>query len=382
MGRKFVFMIYPRTLLLVLLAICVLFACAPVKIKKQEVIYWPKPPDPPRYVYETSLRSSQSISRRTATDSIRDFVTGQSKAKEGLKSFAKAFDVAAHGGKIVVTDTVARAAVMFDVPRRKVFVFGVRGDGKGKGILQKPLGVGMDAEQFVYIADVSAQDVKVYDPLGLYIRSIGGKDFFERPVDVAANNAGDRIYVLDAGGIQSEWHRVIVFDKEGNKINEIGRRGVADGEFNLPNQLTVANDGTLYVLDAGNFRVQAFTADGEFITKWGKVGRNLGDFARPRGIATDSDGNVYVTDTAFRNFQIFNPDGKLLLFIGGPGLEDKPGQYVLPSGVAVDETDRLYIVDQMHHKVEVIRRLSKQEIENLTPNTANAKPADEQTPAP
>lgn len=346
---------------------------------KKQTNYWPKPPEAPRYKYEGSLRSAATLSGKDSAFQLRAMVTGENKAN--FRSFAKPFDVAARGGKIVVTDTVARMAIMFDVPRRKVFPFGHRGDGKGHDALSKPLGVGMDGKQWIYIADVSAQNVKVFDPLGMLIKVIGGKELLERPVDVAANESGDRIYVLDAGGINSEWHRVVVFDSEGNKINEIGKRGAENGQFNLPNQLVVARDGTLYVLDAGNFRVQAFTADGEFLRSWGKVGRNLGNMARPRGIATDNEGNVYVTDGAFRNFQVFSPDGNLLMFIGEPGLDDKPGQYVLPAGIAVDETDRVYVVDQVLFKVEVIRKLQDQEIAGVVDSAKQPKPAQSIKPA-
>ncbi|MCI0504516.1 MAG: 6-bladed beta-propeller [Gammaproteobacteria bacterium] len=341
-----------------------LAGCASGPVKQHDAeIYWPKPPEIPRYVYEGTLRSSATLQEKDTANQLRSMVTGAGKTDQ--LSFSKPFDVAARNGKIVVTDSVYRIAVMFDIPRRKVYPFGHRGDGKGQGMLKKPIGVGMDGKQWTYIADVSEQDVKVFDPLGMYIKTIGNKDVFQRPIDVAANEKGDRIYVLDAGGINSEWHRVIVFDGEGNKLKEIGRRGFNAGEFNLPTQLAVVNDGTLYVLDAGNFRVQAFSPEGDFLRSWGKVGRNLGDFARPRGIAVDSGGNVYVSDGAFRNFQIFNSEGKLLMFIGEPGLEDKPGQYVLPAGIAIDETDRIYVVDQLHHKVDVIRKLSEQEISQI-----------------
>ncbi|WP_455200218.1 6-bladed beta-propeller [Kaarinaea lacus] len=364
-------MIILRTVLsyfsLLAVSLAVLIGCATEPVKQQEAIYWPKPPETPRYVYEGSLRSSGTLMEKDSAGQLRSMVTGENKTDELF--FSKAYDVAARNGKIVVTDSVYRIAVMFDVPRRKVYAFGHRGDGKGKGALEKPIGVGMDGKQWTYIADVSAQDVKVFDPLGMYIKSIGSKEYFQRPIDVAANEKGDRIYVLDGGGINSEWHRVIVFDEEGNKLNEIGRRGSNQGEFNLPNQLTVGSDGTLYVLDAGNFRIQAFSPEGEFLRSWGKVGRNLGNLARPRGIATDTQGNVYVSDGAFRNFQIFSQDGKLLLFIGEPGLEDKPGQFVLPAGIAVDETDRVYIVDQVHHKVDVIRKLTEPEIQQLVAGT-------------
>lgn len=341
-----------------------LASCAAGPVKQQEgEIYWPKAPEIPRYVYEGTLRSSATLQEKDSANQLRSMVTGADKTDQ--LSFSKPFDVAARNGKIVVTDSVYRIAVMFDVPRRRVYPFGHRGDGKGQGLLKKPIGVGMDGRQWAYIADVSEQDVKVFDPLGMYIKTIGSKEVFQRPIDVAANEKGDRIYVLDGGGINSEWHRVIVFDEDGNKLREIGRRGFNAGEFNLPTQLAVAKDGTIYVLDAGNFRVQAFSPEGDFLRSWGKVGRNLGDFARPRGIAVDSGGNVYVSDGAFRNFQIFNSEGKLLMFIGEPGLDDKPGQYVLPAGIAVDETDRVYVVDQLHHKVDVIRKLSEQEINHI-----------------
>lgn len=347
-----------------LLLILLVSGCA-IKPPRQsnDTLYWPGPPEPPRYVYELSLRSSATLERQTDAMQLRSMVTGETKTD--VLTLDKPFDVAARNGKIVVTDTVMRIAIMFDVPRRKVYPFGHRGDGKGKGELSKPLGVAMDGEQHIYIADVSARNVKIFDSLGLFIKSIGGKALLERPVDVAVNEQGDRIYVLDAGGINSQWHRVLVFDGDGRKINEIGRRGTGEGEFNLPNQLTVAPDGTLYVLDAGNFRVQAFSPDGEYLRSWGKVGRNLGDLARPRGIAVDNEGNVYVTDGAFRNFQVFSPQGELLLFIGGKGLEDKPGQYVLPAGIAVDETDRVYVVDQLLHKVDVLRKLSEKDIARI-----------------
>ena len=75
----------------------------------------------------------------------------------------------------------------------------------------------------------------------------------------------------------------------------------------------------------------------------------------------DDEGNVYVSDTVFGNVQVFNSDGELLLAIGERSLEDGPGKFLLPAGVAVDETGRLYVVDQFFHKVEVIRRLTDEE---------------------
>lgn len=338
--------------------------CSSQQIKQsEEKIYWPKPPELPRFVYEISLRTVDDIKVLSTKDKIKAALTGLTAEKK--QAFAKPYDVAARGGKIVVTDTVMRLALMLDVPHGKLYPFGRRGDG----VLKKPMGVAMDNRNWIYIADVSDNVVKVYDPLGLFIRQLGEKGEFSRPVDVAVSPSGDRVYVVDSGGISSDKHQVTIFDGEGNWLKTFGKRGSGEGEFNLPISAAVGPDGTLYVLDAGNFRVQSFDRDGVFLSAWGKVGRGLGEFARPRGIAVDSDGNVYITDAAFRNFQIFTPSGQLLMPLGGPGLEDKPGQFVLPAGIAIDETNRIYVVDQLLNKIEVIRRLRNQEITDLTGKT-------------
>ncbi len=339
-----------RDYLLLVSLILGLTACFGSDVTKQESLFWPAPPDEPRFVFEGSLRDRDAIKKKSNQELLFDAVTG----KRNKTIFNKPYDVAASGGKIVVTDTVFKHALMFDVPRRRLFRFGVRNDG----VLEKPLGVAMDAQQFVYIADGSANIVKVYDSLGLFQRYVGEKGDFVKPVDVAVRADGNRIYVVDAGGLYSESHGFVIFDKEGNKLREVRSRGAGESQFNLPNQAAVAPDGTLYVLDAGNFRVQAFSSEGDYLRSWGKAGRKLGEFARPRGIGVDTDGNVYVTDAQFRNFQIFSPEGELLMFIGGgDNLEDEPGQYVLPAGITVDETNRVYVVDQILLKVEVIRRL-------------------------
>jgi len=234
-----------------------------------------------------------------------------------------------------------------------------------KGLLGKPLGVAIGADSQIYIADASAKKVIVYDAFGMYLRDIGDFGDLDRPVDVAVSPDGKQVYVMDAGGIDSRRHRVVVYSVEGAKLFEFGQRGGGKGEFNLPTQVEVAPDGTVYVLDAGNFRVQVFSADGQFQRAWGRVGRNFGDFARPRGLAVGGDGNIYVSDAAFRNVQVFNPKGELLLAIGGKQLLDRPGELAMPADIAVDELQHVYIVDQVFKKVEVLRRLSQKEMEAI-----------------
>lgn len=342
-----------------------LAACTSMKAVEPEepdVLFWPSPPDLPRFGYETTLRSAADLLEESENKRMARRLTGE--AVKADPAFSKPYGVAARKGKIYITDTVSRSVAVFDVPRRKVYYMGLR----APGTLVKPSGIALDGEMRVYVADVTARQVNVYDNLGLFLRSIGKPEDLERPTGVAVNAAGDRIYVIDRSQNENENHRVVAYDDTGRKLFVIGGRGAGEGQFNVPVQGAVAPDGTLYVLDAGNFRVQAFDRDGKFLRAWGKTGNNIGDFVRPRGIAVDNDGNVYVTDATFGNIQLFTSKGELLLTIGSRGLKDKPGRFSLPGGVAVDETGRMYVTDQYFNKVDVFRRLSKKEGELLIKN--------------
>lgn len=158
-------------------------------------------------------------------------------------------------------------------------------------------------------------------------------------------------YVIDTGGVTTQEHHLYIFNaKTGELEKTIGTRGRGDGDFNLALQVTTAEDGTVYVTDSGNFRVQAFNPDGSHKLSFGTVGRKIGNFARPKGISTDAEGNIYVVDSAFGNFQIFNNKAQLLMYIGQRGQQPYPGLYMLPAGITVDENGRVYLVDQFHRK--------------------------------
>ena len=68
-----------------------------------------------------------------------------------------------------------------------------------------------------------------------------------------------RMYVLDAGN-----HRVQVFDATGDYIMTRGGEGQGPGEFTRPSSILIAGK-RLYVRDLGNHRVSVWTLEGEYI---------------------------------------------------------------------------------------------------------------------
>lgn len=345
----------------------VLASCSgvPGKVPSGEraALVWPQPPDQPRIAFETVLRSPADIAApELPADKLIRELSGALPISS-RPAFEKPMDVVARHGRIYVTDTSTASIVVFDVPRRRLFRFGNR----APNVLRKPVGLALDGQMNVYVADAKRRQIMVFDSLGMFLRTIGGPDDLVRPTGVGVSRDGERIYVVDRSDNESENHCVVVYTRDGLKMKVIGARGNGDGEFNVPLQAAVAVDGTVYVLDSGNFRIQAFDRDGMFLRAFGSPGVNPGNFARPRGIGVDDLGNVYVTDASFNNFQIFNSDGELLLAVGQSAVASAPGKYGLLSGIAIDETGRIYVVDQLFNKVEVFRQLSDREGQRMLP---------------
>ncbi len=329
-----------------LLPLLLLAGCAAPQKEFRPPVF-PAEPEQPRFIYERTLMSSGDVEELSGAEKFRMFATGQGRRVRGI---VKPYDVAVHKGKVYVSDTVQRAVLLFDIPNKKFQMIGTR----GAGILSKPIGIDVSAEGEVYVVDSTSKRVVVYSADGNYRRTFAGKGQLERPSGLAVS--GGRVFVIDTGGIESELHRVQVFDgKSGKLLQTIGGRGKAEGEFNLPLMIEADERGHIYVVDSGNFRVQHFDDKGEFVSAFGQVGVRYGHFSRPKGIAIDDDGNLYVVDTSFGNFQIFNNEGRLLMFIGSRGERNEPGIFSLPAGIDIDEDGRIYVVDQYFGKVEVFR---------------------------
>jgi len=338
---------------LALMAALLCIGCAEVPPSAQrmaELPAFPPPPEPPRFVYERSLRSSADVVPDDKDAALRRFVTGEVRSGEPM---SKPYAVAARGGRVYVGDTVTRMVVLFDLAQGRYRQFGLDDPGG----LRMPFGIETDSQGRVYVVDGTLKRVFVYDADGKYLRTLGAELLWGRPAGIAIDESRRRLYVVDTGGVDSEKHFVRALDLDsGRALFDIGRRGDGPGEFNLPRDAVVGRAGEIYVVDGGNFRVQVFDSDGKYVKTFGAVGRQSGQFSRPKEISIDAQGNVYVVDTAFGNFQIFDGEGRLLLDVGTRGNVDGPARFMLPSGIAVDRGDgRVYMVDQYFRKVDVFR---------------------------
>lgn len=73
-------------------------------------------------------------------------------------------------------------------------------------------------------------------------------------------DAAENLYVLDRQNA-----RVMVYDRSGRFLRQIGRKGEGPGELIVPLQLTMGGDGTVIVSDLGRPAYSVFRTDGTFV---------------------------------------------------------------------------------------------------------------------
>jgi DNA-binding beta-propeller fold protein YncE len=258
-------------------------------------------------------------------------------------------------GRIYVADVTNSAVFVFDLAEKKVLLLGTQK-------LQVPSGLAVDDADRIFVVDSQQLLVFVFRSDGT-LEGTFGKDKLTRPVGVAIDNENRFVYVVDAMG-----NRVAVFDADSYRfLRYVGKPKTIDqlepGVFDRPTNVAIDSEGSIYVTDTFNARVQVFNADGEFVRMWGKPGTTAGCFMRPKGIAIDRDDHVYVVDSEFNNVQVFDTEGHTLLFFGDRG--DTPGMFTLAAGIGIDAQDRVIVTEQWTGRVQLFQYINDKQAQPL-----------------
>jgi len=180
------------------------------------------------------------------------------------------------------------------------------------------------------------------------------------PSDAAIAVSGAYAYV-----VVTEDHTVCKLDADG-LVADWGGEGSGSGQFYLPGGVAVGPDGSVYVADSGNDRIQKFTSAGAYVSEWGGSGSAEGQFNAPIGIAVDGDGDVFVADAGNHRVQKFTSTGTFLTAWGTEGSGE--GQFSFPISVAVDSEGDVYVADE----ADRIQRFSPQSVSVNSPPVLTA----------
>lgn len=241
---------------------------------------------------------------------------------------------------------------------------------------------------FMAVIGTSSYATNAYGWVVDDVRVIGGLDS-----STTNPNPDQRLYVADTGN-----HRISVWRYKTDStivthFKTFGQCGYDAGQFCSPEDVVVGPNGSAYVADTGNHRIQVFDKDGAYQGQFGSYGVGNDQFNAPSGLAVsgwvlrDNGGGepdrvadyfyLYVADTLnhrVKRFRIGKNQPTLFTHDGDMGsYGNGDGQFNLPEGIGVDPIDtpaflapetyqlpivpeqwegHVYVADQSNHRVQ------------------------------
>lgn len=265
-------------------------------------------------------------------------------------------------------------------------------DGIGSAArFQKPYAVALDAAENVYIADTFNHAIRKITIDGLVTTLAGQAGFsgsndgfggsFYFPAGLAVDASGN-VYVSDDGN-----HTIRKISSSGFVSTVAGLAGVsgsADGvgsmaRFNEPRGMAIDTAGNVYVADWQNHTIRKITSDGVVATVAGLAGsRGSSDgpsasarFDSPLSVAVDLFGNLYVADSGNHTIRKIGTDGMVSTVAGLAGARGSTdgttaeARFDTPSGVAIDQSNRIYVADTLNDTIRKIEGSSVRTIVGL-----------------
>lgn len=250
--------------------------------------------------------------------------------------------------RLVIADRAGGAVHVLD-PKGKTSFRIVCGPGRR---IHEPQGVAVDSQDNVYVADSERGLVLVFDRSGNFVREIGnryGEPEYAGPHGIAIDQAASRLYLSD-----TPRNLVIVLDHSGHVLKQLGKLhdGSGVGEFDHPTDIAI-NHKHVFVLDRMGTRVHvldmAFHPVGSFDLNRGLDMNQTGE----NGLGADRDGNVYVSWSNNSRIWVFTDGGTLLGSFGQAGT--RAGEFASPGGLWIDSSNRLYVADSGNGRVQLFQ---------------------------
>src|SRR5581483_4519976 len=213
--------------------------------------------------------------------------------------------------------------------------------------LWTPYGMAVDSKGNLYVADGKVGAVFIFNTETRDLQMIkhGVQARFGDIIGLAIDDS-DRLFVSD-----TKMHRILVFDKN-HKVEGSITQGVVD-----PGGMAVDNENRfLYVADGALDVVLVYDADKfNLIRKIGTPGKghtltDPGNFSVPTNVALDADNNLYVSDSYNSRIEVFDADGNFIRQFGKAG--DRPGTLFRPKGIAIDADGHVWVADAVQDRVQ------------------------------
>lgn len=268
------------------------------------------------------------------------------------------------------------------------------GDGgpATKASLAFPMGLAVDKEGHLFIADARNHRIRRVDAktgiitsvAGQGIRGLGGdlgpalSALMSYPTSVTLDDEGN-LYIADSenGGIRRVDKKTgiissVVGEGTPGAKTDSGGTPTIRGLFVAPVGLTYDGKGSLYVADAFLNRVKKVEVATRKVTIVAGKGVNqyCGDngpakeacLNQPAGVALDAEGNVYIADAGNDRVRRVDAKSGVVTTVAGTGQRGFAGDggpaarahLAFPTGVAIDPKGRIVIVEPNNNRARLV----------------------------
>jgi trimeric autotransporter adhesin len=338
--------------------------------------------------------------------------TSANTGDRGLATSARLFAPrgVAHdsSGNIYIADTGSNTIRMIEkstgiittvagnISAYKVDVFGGYGGDRGPATsarLRRPRGVAVDASGNIYIADTENNCIRMVTKRTGIITTVAGnrthrssQNYNDGGLATSATLSSPRAVAFDASGniyISDAYHqRIRMVTKSTGVITTVagnstrgysGDGGLAtSAALGSVNGLAFDASGNLYIADSTNNRIRMVTKSTGIITTVAGKGYsgNSGDgglatsarLSYPTGVAVDASGNLYIVDYRNNRIRLVTKSTGIISSVAGngtsgysvDGVQAALGMLNRPVGIAIDTTGTIYIGDTGNNRVRIL----------------------------
>ncbi len=317
---------------------------------------WPRGYIKPHYVYLGDIYGERNLTEikqqhEGMLSKIWSLLTGNI-IKEPIKLKRPQGLISDNNGILYISDVSHQGVFAIDTVNGTLQLWK---DAGTNAHFNSPIGIALVDDKELLIADAELGYIVRLDvqgkPLGLIKH-----DSLIRPTGIVFVKEQQLIYVSDTSNDD-----IKVFNRQGELLRVIGKSINDKLDLNAPTFLAQHPQGLL-ISDTLTAQVKLIKINegvDELAVSFGKRGMKLGNLTRPKGVASDSRGNVYIIESYFDHLLVFNEQGQFLLPLGGTGYG--AGEFYLPSGIWIDDRDRIYIADMMNGRVSVFQFLGGNE---------------------